>query len=132
MSRLFGWSYPPGVSKLPWDDVPDPSPESEEVCRIFEDLIITLEPKPNRAQDQICEIVERLTQERDRLKELLQATLCYLPERGEPPACTCKPGPKNAFSDADDWCERHDGDWDEPSLKEEIGVYLKPSEEGTK
>jgi hypothetical protein len=129
--HLFGWSYPPGVSKLPWDDVPDPSPESEEVCELLEKLRgISRKDDGEIAKDKVVEVVDRLAQERDRLKELLQSTLRYLPERGEPPPCTCTKGDNQIYGPiGPQWCERHNGIWDEPTLKEEIEYEFKTLEE---
>lgn len=55
----FGWSLPPGCSSLPGDEVPDPSPESEQVYDLLEGLV------DQNIIDQICQIVDNLAWKAD-------------------------------------------------------------------
>jgi hypothetical protein len=54
MSRLFGWSYPPGCSGPP--DYPDPPKESQEIQEILEDY----SNLPPHIIDRIIYIVDEL------------------------------------------------------------------------
>jgi hypothetical protein len=134
MSRhLFGWSYPPGAAtdpNAPYNQQEyEPSPESEKAAETLDEMhqgVCEL----SKGEDAIIRIIDDLADERDRLKELLQSTLSYLPARGEPPQCTCPPTlPPEANIG---WCDRHDGGWDELTLKEEIENFLRASKDNAK
>jgi hypothetical protein len=56
----FGWSYPAGCTRLPWDDVPDPSPESEKVLDILEAA-----GTDQTVIDTVCKIVDDLAWRQD-------------------------------------------------------------------
>lgn len=127
MSRLFGWSYPPGCSGPP--EGPEPMPESEHVAEIFERMrdsegtIGLGGTTADEGQDAIVEYVDNLARQLAEAKDLLRATLSSLSERGPEPPCTCKVPAEYAY------CEVHDGDWHNPTLKEEINSFLARKED---
>lgn len=49
----YGWSYPPGCSGTPCDEVPDPSPLQEEILGILERNEV-----PQEVNDRITKILE--------------------------------------------------------------------------
>jgi hypothetical protein len=123
---MFGWSYPPGVSKLPWDDCPEPSREADQVGEICEEILSGACESPQKAIDKAMMIVEDLVVQRQCLEQMLWATRSYLPlrEEMEEPACTCTQVRLN-----EQWCERHDGGWDEPTIREEVDNYFNAKKE---
>lgn len=131
MSRPFGWDLPPGCSTHDVDRAfagDDPQPESEEVCELMEGL------QPGEqcllaARDRIVEIVDGLAIEKSAMRDLLERARAYLPARGPEPPCTCKV-PLDVSNSPVAYCERHDTDWDEPTLLEEVENLLKePTDE---
>lgn len=120
MSRLFGWSLPPGVSQRDIDNAYgqdyDPTPESDHVAEIFDEMR-SRATEADKGEEAIIEYVDNLAVQYHEARSFLQAVLRYLPIRGPEPPCTCK---DNEWG----WCDLHSTDWHEPILKEEIERFL--------
>lgn len=127
--HLFGWDYPPGAASdpnAPYNQTDDMTPESEHVEEVLTKPGYTIGDE--YAMGPIAEVtqyVDELAHERNRLKELLQATVRYLPQRGPEPPCTCDKPDEYGYK----YCDLHDSDWSELTLREEIENQLKSKEE---
>lgn len=55
---IFGWSYPPGCSGLPEDNMPDPHPKSVEMYSLLEAAGVD-----QSVIDKACQIVDDLAAE---------------------------------------------------------------------
>ena len=96
----------------------DPSPESEHVAEIFDEMHAQA-IEGRKGEDAIVEYVEGMAQNHAYALGLLQSAVSLLPQRGAPPPCSC-PGGDREFA----WCELHDSGWEELTVREEIENFL--------
>lgn len=119
MSRPFGWDLPPGCTTAMLDAAAgiegDPTPEEDAVYELLAEYNV-----PQQGIDKVLEKVREVVWDRARAKELLCAAVGHLPARTPAPACTCGVADTDPY-----WCELHNSNWSEPTLKEEIETYLK-------
>jgi hypothetical protein len=125
---MTGWNLPPGCSTADIDRAAgadrEPSAEGEEILGLLESLAPDADEKAVTAvHDRVVAIVEELAEDRVYRGDLLHRALAKLPADAQRPVCTCKPDFAARINFG--WCDLHDGDALEPTLREEIERELK-------
>jgi hypothetical protein len=156
--HLFGWSLPPGCShqdieRAMGGDAREPVAFEDQLYDTLEPLnamsaLIESMPEATPAirelvrsevmlktTDAVMALVGRLVEAQLRHHELLIAARNRLPPDPPPPACTCKPAPGAHQCTSYEccelewtWCELHDGDSGEPTLRQEIEDALSDAD----